>query len=96
MGSIFEGFNGTIFAYGQTGTGKTWSMEGDPDVPDLRGVIPNAFNHIFNTIGIAENKKFLVYASFLEIYNEEIRYLIIILIHFFNFFQIFIYLPETY
>jgi len=31
--SVLEGFNGTIFAYGQTGTGKTFTMEGKPDPP---------------------------------------------------------------
>lgn len=36
--SVLEGFNGTVFAYGQTGTGKTFTMEGSPDKP---GVIPN-------------------------------------------------------
>lgn len=44
--SILEGFNGTIFAYGQTGTGKTFSMEGNP-TPTDKGVIPRAFEHIF-------------------------------------------------
>lgn len=41
---------GTIFAYGQTGTGKSFTMEGRDDPPDLRGIIPNAFNYIFDTI----------------------------------------------
>jgi hypothetical protein len=42
--SVLEGYNGTIFAYGQTGTGKTHTMEG-PDNPtaDQRGIIPRAF-----------------------------------------------------
>ncbi|QQP40262.1 Kinesin-like protein, partial [Caligus rogercresseyi] len=42
--SVLEGFNGTIFAYGQTGTGKTWTVEGTEEAP---GLIPRAFNHIF-------------------------------------------------
>ena len=41
---------GTIFAYGQTGTGKSFTMEGKDDPPDLRGIIPGAFNYIFETI----------------------------------------------
>jgi hypothetical protein len=41
---------GTIFAYGQTGTGKSFTMEGKNDPPELRGIIPNAFNYIFETI----------------------------------------------
>ena len=76
--SILEGFNGTIFAYGQTGTGKTWSMEGNITDPVNRGVIPNAFHHIFSSIGLIAEKKFLVRASFLEIYNEEIRDLLVV------------------
>ena len=49
-------------------------MEGIRDVPDLRGIIPNAFEHIFSYIKHAgAAKKFLVRASYLEIYNEEIR-----------------------
>ena len=41
--SVLEGYNGTIFAYGQTGAGKTHTMEGRPDPPNLRGIIPNSF-----------------------------------------------------
>jgi hypothetical protein len=71
--SVLKGYNGTIFAYGQTGTGKTFSMEGIRDVPDLRGIIPNAFQHIFDSVKIAgAETQFLVRASYLEIYNEDI------------------------
>ena len=42
--------SGTIFAYGQTGTGKTFTMEGVRAVPELRGIIPNSFAHIFGAI----------------------------------------------
>lgn len=45
---------GTIFAYGQTGTGKTFTMEGVRAVPELRGIIPNSFAHIFGHIAKAE------------------------------------------
>ena len=45
---------GTIFAYGQTGTGKTFTMEGVRSVPELRGIIPNSFAHIFGHIAKAE------------------------------------------
>ena len=41
--SVLEGYNGTIFAYGQTGTGKTFTMEGVNEPAELRGVIPLAF-----------------------------------------------------
>ena len=37
--NVLEGYNGTIFAYGQTGTGKTFTMEGDRTVPELKGTV---------------------------------------------------------
>ncbi|XP_052279055.1 kinesin-like protein KIF3A [Dreissena polymorpha] len=71
---VLEGYNGTIFAYGQTGTGKTFTMEGVRAVPELRGVIPNSFAHIFGHIAKAEgDARFLVRVSYLEIYNEDVR-----------------------
>lgn len=49
--SVLEGYNGTIFAYGQTGCGKTHTMMGLKDAgPEHRGIIPNAFEHIFGFI----------------------------------------------
>ncbi|PIO23912.1 Kinesin-like protein KIF3B [Aquarana catesbeiana] len=71
--SVLLGFNGTIFAYGQTGTGKTFTMEGLRGDPEKRGVIPNSFEHIFTHISRSQNQQYLVRASYLEIYQEEIR-----------------------
>lgn len=71
--SVLNGFNGTIFAYGQTGTGKTYTMEGVRSDENQRGVIPNSFEHIFTHIARTQNQQFLVRASYLEIYQEEIR-----------------------
>ena len=69
-----QGYNGTIFAYGQTGCGKTFSMLGVPNDEKLRGIIPNCVAHIFGCIDTTkEGVKFLVRCSYLEIYNEEIR-----------------------
>jgi len=67
--SVLEGFNGTIFAYGQTGTGKTFTMEGIRSQPELRGIIPSSFAHIFDSINQSKSRQFLVRASYLEIYN---------------------------
>ncbi|XP_051027602.1 kinesin-like protein KIF17 [Acomys russatus] len=70
---VTEGYNGTIFAYGQTGSGKSFTMQGLPDPPCQRGIIPRAFEHVFESVQCAENTKFLVRASYLEIYNEDVR-----------------------
>lgn len=70
---VTEGYNGTIFAYGQTGCGKSFTMQGVTDPTSQRGIIPRAFDHIFETVSVTENAKFLIRASYLEIYNEEIR-----------------------
>eukprot|EP00126_Sphaerothecum_destruens_P010451 Sdes_comp20746_c0_seq1m16635 len=75
--SVLEGFNGTMFAYGQTGCGKTFTMEGNRAPKSQRGIILQAFDHIFEKIPLMRNKKFLVHASYLEIYNEEIRDLLL-------------------
>ena len=48
--SVIKGYNGTIFAYGQTGCGKTHTMLGVPSDPQMRGIIPNCFAHIFGYI----------------------------------------------
>lgn len=45
--NVVQGYNGTIFAYGQTGTGKTFTISGVPKDPKLKGVMPRAFDNIF-------------------------------------------------
>ena len=71
--SVIQGYNGTIFAYGQTGTGKTFTMEGNLKEEELKGIIPRSFDMIFNLIKTTFNTNFLIRVSFLEIYNENIR-----------------------
>ncbi|XP_023036472.1 osmotic avoidance abnormal protein 3 isoform X1 [Drosophila willistoni] len=68
--STLEGYNATIFAYGQTGCGKTHTMQGDGS---NIGVIQKCFDHIFESIAMASNIRFLALVSYLEIYNENIR-----------------------
>lgn len=74
--SVLEGYNATLLAYGQTGTGKTFTMEGFRfDLTDpLRGMIPRAVEEIFEHIESAEysNSKFMVRVSYVQIYNENI------------------------
>lgn len=75
--SVLEGYNGTIFAYGQTGCGKTFTMVGVPGDEVMQGIIPNSFGHIFGCISESgASKCFLVRCSYSEIYNEEVRDLI--------------------
>ncbi|KAA0173549.1 hypothetical protein FNF27_05044 [Cafeteria roenbergensis] len=71
--SSLQGYNATIFAYGQTGTGKTYTMEGF-DSRDARGIIPRAIEQIFQhiTSSVSPRMRFLVRASYLQIYNENI------------------------
>jgi len=73
VGFVLEGYNGTVFAYGQTGTGKTFTMEGVRSNPELKGIIPNSFAHIFSHISKNKDFTFLIRVSYLEIYCEEIR-----------------------
>ena len=75
--SVLEGFNATIFAYGQTGCGKSFTMQGPNNSVEMRGVIPNAFNHIFEAIKGTNEVQYLLRCSYLEIYNEEIRDLLV-------------------
>lgn len=65
-----EGYHGTVFAYGMTGTGKTFSMQGTATSP---GVIPLAITDIFSYIRETPYREFLLRVSYLEIYNEKIH-----------------------
>ena len=67
---VMEGYHGTVFAYGMTGTGKTFSMQGTQDSP---GVIPLAIADIFSYVRETPNREFLLRVSYLEIYNEKIN-----------------------
>jgi hypothetical protein len=74
IADVLDGYESTVFAYGQTGTGKTHTMEGSLDVPEDRGVIPRAAFDVFRRLKDDTNKfvEHKVTASFLEIYNEEL------------------------
>ncbi|OJD10032.1 hypothetical protein AJ78_08790 [Emergomyces pasteurianus Ep9510] len=67
---VMEGYHGTVFAYGMTGTGKTFSMQGTATSP---GVIPLAITDIFSYIRETPHREFLLRVSYLEIYNEKIH-----------------------
>ncbi|XP_021744564.1 kinesin-like protein KIN-7O [Chenopodium quinoa] len=68
------GFNGTVFAYGQTNSGKTHTMRGSPCEP---GVIPLAVRELFDIIQEVPDREFLLRMSYLEIYNEEVNDLLV-------------------
>ena len=76
VNSVLEGYNSTIFAYGQTGTGKTFTMEGFTydQYDENRGIIPRTIEDIFTYIESNSNKdtKFIIRAAYLQIYNEMI------------------------
>ncbi|XP_063682875.1 kinesin-like protein KIF19 isoform X4 [Bolinopsis microptera] len=71
ISSVLDGFNATVFAYGPTGTGKTYTMLGTGDNP---GIMALALNEIFALVRKgSENSTYTVYMSYLEVYNELIR-----------------------
>ncbi|KAF9598448.1 hypothetical protein IFM89_027881 [Coptis chinensis] len=78
VNEVLEGYNCTIFAYGQTGTGKTYTMEGgggrkskNGEFPSDAGVIPRAVRQIFDILE-AQSAEYNMKVTFLELYNEEI------------------------
>ncbi|KAM3229382.1 hypothetical protein ACQJBY_060314 [Aegilops geniculata] len=73
---VLEGYNCTVFAFGQTGTGKTYTMEGEMmqqvgELPASAGVMPRAVRHIFDILE-AQKADYSMKVTFLELYNEEI------------------------
>lgn len=75
--SVLEGFNGTIFAYGQTSSGKTYTMMGDLHKYDDEGIIPRMVKHVFSYISNSTSEvEYIVKLSMMEIYMERVRDLI--------------------
>nr|XP_034181739.1 kinesin-like protein Klp61F [Osmia lignaria] len=76
---VLAGYNCTVFAYGQTGTGKTFTMEGINSDPTLHwqsdssaGMIPRSLSHLFDKLHLLESKEYTIRVSFLELYNEDL------------------------
>lgn len=74
---MLAGYNCTIFAYGQTGTGKTYTMSGDMEetmgmLSDEAGIIPRVLQQLFNKLERDDSEN-CVKCSFIELYNEELR-----------------------
>ena len=74
--SVLNGYNGTIFAYGQTGTGKTYTMVGEFRNENNKGIIPRAFDYIFESVKQDNEHKYNIMISFIQIYLEHIQDLI--------------------
>ncbi|XP_058258182.1 kinesin heavy chain-like isoform X2 [Hemibagrus wyckioides] len=71
---VLSGYNGTIFTYGQTSSGKTHTMEGRLHDPQMMGIIPRIAHDIFDHIySMQENLEFHIKVSYFEIYLEKIR-----------------------
>ncbi|KOB79084.1 Kinesin-like protein 1 [Operophtera brumata] len=74
VSDVLAGYNGTIFAYGQTSSGKTHTMEGVIGDPGKQGIIPRIVSDIFNHIyAMEENLEFHIKVSYFEIYMDKIR-----------------------
>ena len=67
---IIEGYNATVFAYGATGSGKTYTMLG---TQTERGIMPRSVTDLFKILQNHKKKEFKIQVSYIEIYNEEIR-----------------------
>ena len=61
---LVNGFNSTVFAYGQTSSGKTHTMRGTPDEP---GIIPMAVQEVFSLIEQSQDREFLLRVSYMEV-----------------------------
>ncbi|XP_050486352.1 centromere-associated protein E-like [Bombus huntii] len=70
VNAAVNGFNGTVFAYGQTSSGKTYTMMGSAE--EL-GIVPLAVQHMFDAIANTSGREFLLRVSYLEIYNERVN-----------------------
>jgi kinesin family protein 5 len=71
--SVLDGYNGTVLAYGQTSSGKTYTMQGEMDEERRQGIIPRMINHVFKYIYQNEGTDFMIKVSMIEIYQEKIR-----------------------
>lgn len=73
--SVLDGFNGTVFAYGQTSSGKTHTMHGE--IGTEPGIVPLAVQDVFDSIEKCPEREFRVRVSYLEIYNENLLDLLV-------------------
>ncbi|XP_007470329.1 PREDICTED: kinesin-like protein KIF9 isoform X2 [Lipotes vexillifer] len=72
VSQAFNGYNGTIMCYGQTGAGKTYTMTGATENYKHRGILPRALQQVFKMIEEHPTQAITVRVSYLEIYNESL------------------------
>ncbi|XP_075256672.1 uncharacterized protein LOC142349142 [Convolutriloba macropyga] len=70
---VLNGYNGTIFAYGQTASGKTFTMEGALKDKENQGIIPRLVLAVFKYIEDTGGWNFTIQIAYFEIYNERIK-----------------------
>jgi len=71
---VCQGYNATIFAYGSTSSGKTYTMFGNENTEINKGIIPRSCDILFQNINKSEEViETNIKCSFLEIYREQIR-----------------------
>jgi kinesin family member 5 len=74
VSDVLAGYNGTVFAYGQTGAGKSYTMMGDMEDVQNKGIIPRIVEQLFAAFQTApQHMEFTVKVGYLEIYMERIR-----------------------
>ena len=70
LSGLIDGFNATVFAYGATGSGKTYTMLG---TSKEMGIMPRSVSDLFKILNNYKNKDYKIEVSYIEIYNEIIR-----------------------
>eukprot|EP01035_Chromulina_nebulosa_P025653 gene25653-33500_t len=70
VAAAMNGYHGSVFSYGQTNSGKTFTMSGDKQQP---GIIPLAIRYCFDAVNMYPDREFLLRVSYLEVYNEQVN-----------------------
>ena len=74
VAAAMNGYHGSVFSYGQTSSGKTFTMSGGEQQP---GIIPLAIRYCFDAVNMYPDREFLLRVSYLEVYNEQVNDLLV-------------------